>query len=194
MKAEGLSQLWWTPTDCSGAVTWMLLSNITYDITPPSLALLTITGSTTKTVATSQNSSSPTPSGEYSDSGLMHGLRHYTRKLHLFSPSPSSHSSQGAVSESEAPHGLRRDARALQFFSISSSSSSSTKTYGANVVFSFSEPVTGFAQQYAFVKGGTVSGLSESASQQQYNTSIVADSASQASMLVLVTGSKFSIS
>ena len=150
MNGEGLSQVWWTPTDCSGNPTWILLSNITYDITPPSLALLLTSGSTTKTVATSQSSST-----------------------------------------SEAPDGLWHRARRLHFFSISpSSSSSSSKTYGANVVFSFSEPVTGFAQQYAFVKGGTVAGLNESVSGQNFSTAIVAESASTASMLILVTGSK----
>ena len=203
MQEEGLSQVWWTPTDCSGTPTWILLSNITYDITPPSLALLTTSGSTIKTVATSQSSSTP-PSGAYSDSGLMHGLRRYTRKLHFFGHSSSSiqpakalshsgamHGLQDvAVSASEARGGLQHHARSLHFFSISPSSSSSSKTYGANVVFSFSEPVTGFAQQYAFVKGGTVSGLNESVSGQNFSTAIVAESASTGSMLVLVTGSK----
>ena len=159
MAKEGLSQLWWTPTDCSGAVTWILLSNITYDITPPSLALLTTSGSTTKTVATSQ-SSAVVPSWAYSDTGI--------------------HQS------------LRRNARRLQFFSIKPASTSATTTYGANVVFSFSEPVTGFAEQYAFVKGGSVSDLNETIAQQQYASTVVADSSSTKSMLIMVTGSEFS--
>ena len=155
MAEEGLSQLWWTPTDCSGVVTWILLSNITYDITPPSLALLTVSGSTNKTVATSQNASS-TPSWAYSDTGVQRRLQHSTRRL--------------------------------QLFSIKSAS-----TYGANVVFSFSEPVTGFAEEYAFVKGGSVSGLNETVAQQEYSTTVVADSTSTSSMLIMVTGSKRSI-
>ena len=159
MAKEGLSQLWWTPTDCSGAVTWILLSNITYDITPPSLALLTTSGSTNKTVATSQ-SSAVVPSWAYSDTGVHQSLRRNTRRLH--------------------------------FFSIKPASSTATTTYGANVVFSFSEPVTGFAEQYAFVKGGSVSDLSETVAQQQYASTVVADSTSTSSMLIMVTGSKLS--
>lgn len=157
MAKEGLSQLWWTPTDCSGTVTWVLLSNITYDITPPALALLTTSGSSNKTVATSLPISA-VPSWAYSDTGV------HTR--------------------------LRRHARRLHFFGIQSASASSA-SYGADVVFSFSEPVTGFAQRYAFVKGGSVSGLNETVSQQQYRSTILADSTSTKSMLIMVTGSKF---
>jgi len=62
------------------------------------------------------------------------------------------------------------------------------------VVFSFSEAVTGFGEQYAFVKGGALSdaGLNETVSQQQYSATIVADNTKSA--LLMVTGSELSCS
>ncbi len=58
------------------------------------------------------------------------------------------------------------------------------------MVFSFSEAVTGFGEEYAFIKGGALSdaGLNETVSQQQYSATIVADNTKSA--LLMVTGSE----
>lgn len=150
LTAEGLSNLWWTPTDCSGTAMQILMSPITYDITPPTLAIIQKTGKSNVTLA------------------------------------------QSAVTATTAAHArlLRHYSRKLQYFTLSPTSSSSTVTYGANVVFSFSEAVEGFAEGYAFIKGGELSssGLNETVSQQQYTATIVADNTKSA--MVMVTGSK----
>ena len=142
LSAEGLSYLWWTPTDCSGAATQILLSPITYDITPPTLAIIEKSGQKNVTLA-----------------------------------------------QSTVARHLRRNSRKLQYFTLTPTSSSSA-TYGSNVVFSFSEAVTGFGEEYAFIKGGALSdaGLNETKSQQQYSATIVADNTKSA--LLMVTGSE----
>ena len=142
LSAEGLSNLWWTPTDCSGAPTQILLSPMTYDITPPTLAIIEKSGKKNVTLA-----------------------------------------------QSTVARHLRRNSRKLQYFTLTPTSSSSI-TYGANVVFSFSEAVTGFGEEYAFIKGGALSdaGLNETKSQQQYSATIVADNTKSA--LLMVTGSE----
>ncbi|KAL0046017.1 hypothetical protein WJX82_011578 [Trebouxia sp. C0006] len=143
LSAEGLSYLWWTPTDCSGAATQILLSPITYDITPPTLAIIEKSGQKNVTLA-----------------------------------------------QSTVARHLRRNSRKLQYFTLTPTSSSSA-TYGSNVVFSFSEAVTGFGEEYAFIKGGALSdaGLNETKSQQQYSATIVADNTKSA--LLMVTGSTY---
>ncbi|KAL0041039.1 hypothetical protein WJX77_002957 [Trebouxia sp. C0004] len=153
LSAEGVSKLWWTPTDCSGAAVPILLSPITYDITPPTLAIIQISGKTNVTLAQSTVDSTATQ----------------------WRP--------------QARH-LLRNSRKLQYFTLTPTSSSSV-TYGAKVVFSFSEAVSGFGEQYAFVKGGALSaaGLTEAVSQQQYNATIVADNTKSA--LLMVTGSTY---
>jgi hypothetical protein len=152
LSAEGVSKLWWTPTDCSGTAVQILLSPITYDITPPTLAIIQTSGKKNITLAQSNVDSTAT----------------------LWRP--------------QARH-LLRNSRKLQYFMLTPTSSSSV-TYGADVVFSFSEAVTGFGEQYAFVKGGALSdaGLNETVSQQQYSATIVADNTKSA--LLMVTGSE----
>lgn len=154
LSAEGLSNLWWTPTDCSGAAVQILLSPITYDITPPTLALIQISGKKNVTLAQSTVDST--------------------------------------VWKPTARH-LLHSSRKLQYFTLTPTSSSSV-TYGADVVFSFSEAVTGFGEEYAFIKGGALSdaGLNETVSQQQYSATIVADNTKSA--LLMVTGSELSCS
>ncbi|KAA6424676.1 hypothetical protein WJX79_007532 [Trebouxia sp. C0005] len=151
LSAEGLSNLWWTPTDCSGAAVQILLSPITYDITPPTLALIQISGKKNVTLAQSTVDST--------------------------------------VWKPTARH-LLHSSRKLQYFTLTPTSSSSV-TYGADVVFSFSEAVTGFGEEYAFIKGGALSdaGLNETVSQQQYSATIVADNTKSA--LLMVTGSTY---
>ena len=109
---EGLVNLYWTPSDCSGAAIQMLLSTITYDITPPTLAIVQTFSKGNTTIAQTASVRA-------------------NRRLHYFTVSPTS---------------------------------SSSKTYGANVVFSFSEAVQGFGANYAFIHGGELSsdGLNES--------------------------------
>lgn len=143
MTAEGLSNLWWTPTDCSGTAMEILLSPITYDITPPTLAINKVSGTKNTTLA-----------------------------------------------QTVARRRLLHNSRRLQYFTLLPTSSSS-QTYGANVVFSFSEAVSGFAEEYAFVSGGEISsaGLNETVADQEYSATIIADNTESA--LVMVTGSKF---
>lgn len=143
MTAEGLSNLWWTPTDCSGTAMEILLSPITYDITPPTLAIIKVSGTKNTTLA-----------------------------------------------QTAARRRLLHNSRRLQYFTLSPTSSSS-QTYGANVVFSFSEAVSGFAEEYAFISGGELSsaGLNETVADQEYSATIIADNTKSA--LVMVTGSKF---
>ena len=143
MTAEGLSNLWWTPTDCSGTAMEILLSPITYDITPPTLAIIKVSGTTNTTLA-----------------------------------------------QTDARRRLLHNSRRLQYFTLLPTSSSS-QTYGANVIFSFSEAVSGFAEEYAFVSGGEISsaGLNETVTDQEYSATIIADNTKSA--LVMVTGSKF---
>lgn len=135
---EGAANLYWRPSDCSGAAIQMLLSTITYDITPPSLAIVQTSSKGNTTLAQTAST---------------------------------------------------RLSRRLQYFSVSPTSSSS-KTYGANVMFSFSEPVQGFGANYAFIHGGELSsaGLKESLPQTQFRATIVADNTKSA--LVMVTGSE----
>ena len=136
--------LYWAPSDCSGAAMQILLSPITYDITPPTLAIVQTTGKGNITLAQTASAAQTV----WQNSG---------RRLHYFTLSPTS---------------------------------SSGKTYGANLVFSFSEEVQGFGGNYAFIKGGQLSstGLSETVSQKQYSATIVADNTKSA--LVMVTGSE----
>jgi len=93
------------------------------------------------------------------------------------------------LAQSTVARHLRRNSRKLQYFTLTPTSSSSV-IYGSNVVFSFSEAVTGFGEEYAFVKGGALSdaGLNETVSQQQYSATIVADNTKSA--LLMVTGSE----
>ena len=136
--------LYWTPSDCSGSAMQILLSPVTYDITPPVLAILQTTGKGNVTLA---------------------------------------------QTASAAQTVWQNSGRRLQYFTLSPASSSS-KTYGANVVFSFSEEVQDFGGNYAFIKGGQLSstGLNETVSQKQYSATIVADNTKSA--LVMVTGSE----
>lgn len=138
MKEEGVARLFWTPSDCNGAATQILLSTITYDITPPILAIV-------------------------------------------------QRSSQGnsTLAQTMSP----RLGRRLQYFTVRPASPA-TKVYGANVVFSFSEPVQGFGANYAFVHGGSLSGagMTASGSKTQFSATIVADNTKSA--LVMVTGSE----
>lgn len=152
LSAEGLSHLWWTPTDCSGAPTQILLSPITYDITPPTLAIIQISGKKNVTLAQSTVDST--------------AMQWRPQARHLL-----------------------RNSRKLQYFTLTPTSSSSV-TYGADVVFSFNEAVTGFGEEYAFIKGGALSdsGLNETVSLQQYSATIVADNTKSA--LLMVTGSE----
>lgn len=138
MKEEDVVRLFWTPSDCSGAVTQILLSTITYDITPPILAIV-------------QRSST----------------------------------GNSTLAQTMPP----RLGRRLQYFTVRPAAPA-TKFYGANVVFSFSEPVQGFGANYAFVHGGTLSaaGMAASDSKTQFSATIVADNTKSA--LVMVTGSE----
>ena len=147
MTAEGEAELYWTPLDCSSAAVQILLGTITYDITPPTLAIVQMTNKGNVTLAQTAASATQT------------ALQNTGRRLRYFILSPES-------------------------------SSSSSKTYGANVVFSFSEQVQGFDANYAFISGGQLSsaGLNETVSQQQYSATIVADNTKSA--LVMVTGSE----
>lgn len=138
MTEEGAANLYWAPSDCSGAAIQMLLSTITYDITPPTLAIVQTSSKGNTTLAQTAST---------------------------------------------------RVSRRLQYFTVSPTSSSS-KTYGANVVFNFSEAVQGFGASYAFIHRGELSsaGLNESVSQTQFSATIVADNTESA--LVMVTGSE----
>lgn len=141
MTEEGLARLYWTPSDCSGAAVQVLLSPITYDVTPPMLAIVQKSGKSNTTLA-------------------------------------------------QTTYTLQKGSRRLQYFTVSPTSSSS-KTYGADVVFSFSEAVQGFGANYAFIHGGQLSsaGLNETVSQKQFSATIVADNTKSA--LVMVTGSEW---
>ena len=140
MTEEGLANLYWAPSDCSSAAIQILLSTITYDITPPTLSIVQTSSKGNTTLAQTAST---------------------------------------------------RVSRRLQYFTVSPTSSSS-KTYGASVVFRFSEAVQGFGPKYAFIHRGQLSsaGLNESVSQTQFSATIVADSTESA--LVLVTGSELS--
>ena len=79
MSAEGLARLWWTPTDCSGAKVQILLSSVTYDITPPTLAVIADIGKYSVTLAqTSAQTDTAVPSSPATHSKT---LRRNSRRL-----------------------------------------------------------------------------------------------------------------
>ena len=160
------------------------LSTITYDITPPTLAVIADIGKFSTTLANT-SVQTPTQASAQTDTPSASTAQHQRsgRRLQYFTP-------QGREPSSSTQ--LQRSSRQLQYYTLQAtdSSSSSALMYGTNVVFNFSEPVQGFAKEYAFIKGGALSsnGLNETVSQQQYTATVVSDSTDQP--LLMVTGSK----
>ena len=130
---EGLSNLWWTPADCSGATVPILMSSITYDITPPTLAIIKKTGKINTTLA--QTTVSTT-------TATARRLRRNGRKLQYFTLSTTSDSSvtYGAnvvVSFSEAVEGFAEEYAFVSGGALSSSGFNETvsqQQYSATIV------------------------------------------------------------